>query len=598
MDELNREEDFTKKMSGKTLLRIFRLAKPHWMYLVGYLFFIGIISVGEATYSFLLKQAIDFGITEGNYQVFLRYIWYVLLIMLAGAGSIFGFELCAGYLGEHIAYDLRKAMFNRLQILSFTYYDKTPVGWIMSRVTSDSERIAELASWMLLDIVWAFTNVSASIVFMLVINWRMALVVMASLPILVYVSIKFRKFIITEYRKVRSINSRITGAYNENITGVRVVKALVREDQNLRNFGDLTGDMFRASYRAAWLSSLFLPAVQLIAAIAIATVLWYGGFLAKNGSITIGGIQAFIGYITLMMWPIQNLSRVYAEMQRSIASAERVFSLLDTKPEIIDGENVVELNRIDGNIEFEDVSFHYDEESPVLQNFSLRVAPGETIALVGPTGGGKSTIANLVCRFYEPKGGRILINGSDYRQFALKSLQEKLGVVLQTPHLFSGNILENIRYGRLDATDDEVIQAAKLAHAHEFIQTLDAAYQSEVGEGGALLSMGQKQLISLARALLARPEIIIMDEATSSIDTITEGLIQQGINALLSNCTSFVIAHRLSTIRNADRILVIVNGQIIEAGTHDQLIVKGGHYFRLYSRQFKNEKAKNIGMLS
>jgi ATP-binding cassette subfamily B protein len=392
-----------------------------------------------------------------------------------------------------------------------------------------------------------------------------------------------------EYRKVRKINSRITGAYNENITGVRVVKALGREEENLREFGQLSGEMYRASYRAAWLSALFLPAVQLISAAAVGSIVWYGGLQAQWGGMTVGGIQAFISYVTFMLWPIQDLARIYAEMQHAVASAERVFSLIDAVPEVTDQPGAVDPGTLRGDIEFDGVDFWYEPDKPVLTNFNMKVKQGETIALVGPTGGGKSTIVNLFCRFYEPKRGTIRIDGRDYTRLSLHAIQSRIGVVLQTPHLFSGTIRENIRYGRLDATDKEVEEAARLASAHDFIVTLEKGYDEEVGEGGNLLSVGQKQLVSLARAVLAQPEVFIMDEATSSVDTLTEALIQKGMKVLMEDCTSFLIAHRLSTIQRADRILVIENGAITERGSHADLLRARGHYYRLYTQQLRHE---------
>jgi ATP-binding cassette subfamily B protein len=403
------------------------------------------------------------------------------------------------------------------------------------------------------------------------------------------VAAQFKKRILVEYRRVRRINSKITGAYNENINGVRVVKALCREQRNLDEFGELTGEMYRASYLAAWLSALFLPVVQLISAVAVGAIAWYGGLQVDLGGMTIGGIQAFVSYIMFMMWPIQDLARVYAEMQHAIASAERVFSLVDAVPEVTDRPGATDPGTIRGDIEFDGVDFWYEEDKPVLSGFDLRVKRGETIALVGPTGGGKTTIVNLICRFYEPKQGMIRIAGQDYRQLSLHAIQSRIGVVLQTPHLFSGDIRENIRYGKLNAADEEIEDAARMAGAHDFIRTLENGYGEEVGEGGELLSVGQKQLVSLARAILAKPEIFIMDEATSSVDTLTEDLIQRGMDALMQDCTSFIIAHRLSTIKRADRILVIEDGCIAEMGTHAELLRQRGHYYRLYTQQFRRE---------
>src|SRR5512140_559419 len=359
-------------------------------------------------------------------------------------------------LGERIHHDLRKALFNHMQDLSLSYYSQNAVGRLMARVTSDSGRVSNLMTWGLLDVTWAIVNILTSTVFMLIINWRLALIVFSIIPILIVIAVNFRKKILVEFRKSRRANSKITGEYNQNIQGVRVVKALGREEENLREFSVLTDNMYHASYRAAWLSALFLPTVQIISAFALGAIVWYGGIQSQLGGFSVGSIYAFISYLTFMIWPIQDLARVYAEMQHSIAGAERIFKLIDTPPEVQDHPEALSAETIRGEIEFEHVDFYYEDRKPILTDFSLKVKPGETIALVGPTGGGKTTIVNLLCRFYEPMKGMIRINGKDYTDYTLDSIQSRVGIVLQTPHLFSGTIRENIRYGRLDANDAEV----------------------------------------------------------------------------------------------------------------------------------------------
>lgn len=585
------EEEFHSRFDKNLFKRIFMAAAKHWYLMLGFLLAISAASFFDSYFTFLSKRLIDEGILPGDMEALQSILLEYAFFSVVQAFMVFSFIMCAGIMGQRVQYDLRERMFNHLQTLSFSYFDRTPVGWIMSRVTSDATRVGELVSWGILDVTWGVTNIVIALLFMAYINWQLALIVMLMVPVLVVVAIQFQKHILKEYRQVRKLNSKITGAYNENITGVRVVKSLRREEKNLEEFGVLAGDMYKAGFRAAWLSALFLPAVQLISAFAVSAVVLVGGWQFASDAITIGGIQAFISYITFMMWPVQELARVFASMQQSVASAERIFSLLDEVPDIEDKPDALAVESIRGDIVFEDVDFYYDPEKPVLQNFSLHVKQGETIALVGPTGAGKSTIVNLLCRFYEPKRGRVLIHGRDYTDLTLHSIQSRIGMVLQTPHLFSGTVRENLRYGRLDATDDEVVSAAKMAGAHEFIIALDDGYETEVGEGGVLLSVGQKQLLSIARAILAQPDLIVMDEATSSVDTLTEAVIQQAMERMMHGRTSFVIAHRLSTIKRADRIIVLKDGQIDEIGTHAELIRQGGHYYDLYTKQFRQEKS-------
>jgi ATP-binding cassette subfamily B protein len=588
-DQYFEEEEFTTQFTGRTTYRIAQLAKPHWKWVLGFILTITLVSVLDSYFTYLSSRIVDEAILGEDVKALKEFVTQYGVLIVVQAAGVFGFIYLAGILGERIRYDLRKNMFTHLQELSLSYYNVTPVGWIMSRVTSDSERVAELVTWGFLDVTWGIMNIATAAFFMLMINWQLALVVFLAIPVLIVVAMQFKNKIIVEFREVRKINSKITGAFNETITGVRVIKAFGREDRNMQEFNEITSEMYHAGYRAAWLSALFLPIVMLISSFAVAAIIWIGGYQTQIGNMTIGGIQAFVTYVVFMIWPVQEMARVYAELQRAIASAERIFSLVDAVPEISNKPDAIDPGTIQGDIIFDNVNFYYEEENPVLQSFNLHISRGETIALVGPTGGGKTTIVNLLCRFFEPKAGAIFIGGHNYEDYSLNLIQSRIGVVLQTPHLFSGTISDNIRYGKLDATDEEIGAAAQLAGAHGFIMNLGKGYDDDVGEGGNLLSVGQKQLISLARAVLREPEIFIMDEATSSVDTITEALIQKGMENLMEGRTSFIIAHRLSTIKKADRILVIKDGAIIEDGSHPELLRKGGHYYRLYTSQFCSE---------
>jgi len=592
------EEKDYGKLTSQVSKRLLALLKPHWKWVVGFLLCIAIVSIVDSYTTFLSSRIIDEGIIAGSRDAIVKIVSTYGAMILLQAVSVFGFIYLVGVLSERVRYDLRKHMFNHLQQLSLSYFSQTPVGWIMSRLTSDTERLSDLMTWGILDVTWAIINIATAAVFMFIINANLAMIVILMLPVLIVIAIRFRTRILYHYRRSRKMNSKITGAYNEGITGVRVIKALSREDDNLEEFSELTDGMYEASFKAAWLSALFLPTVQIISAVGLSIVLWRAGMQVQIGNMTIGGIQAFVSYITFIMWPIQDMARVYAQMQNAVASAERIFNLIDTEPDVKNRSRTLDTDNIQGDIRFENVHFHYEKDDPVIQGLNFHVKHGEMVALVGPTGGGKTTIVNLLCRFYEPTQGTIYFNNIDYRDMKLQDIQSRIGVVLQTPHLFSGSIKDNIRYGKLNASDKDIEDAAKLAGAHEFILKLEKGYEQDVGEGGNLLSVGQKQLISIARAILANPELFIMDEATSSVDTLTEALIQRGMEKLMEDRTSFVIAHRLSTIKRADRIIVIEEGQIEEMGTHRELILKQGKYFNLYTQQFRHELETQYDMFN
>ncbi len=534
------------------------------------------------------------------------YISFYILIAISYAIVIYLFIKMAGIVEVEVADELRQEAFVKLQELPFSYYDKTAAGWIMARLTSDSRKLAEIISWGMVDLIWGIGTMIGILVILYVIFWPLALIITILTPILFLVSIYFRKTILKAYRNVRKINSKITGAYNEGILGTKTTKTLVLEDKKDKEFDELCVNMRKDSIKAVVRSSIFWPLVLVLGYVGVAATLRIGsGFVLGEFwgiIITVSVLYLFISYTTMFFDPIMQIARILANLQQAQASAERIMDLIETEPEIKDNTDVVEkygtiLNpkretweNLIGDIEFKNVNFSYIPNEPILKDFNLKIKAGTSVALVGATGSGKSTIVNLICRFYEPTSGEILIDGRNYKERSIGWLHENLGYVLQTPHLFNGTIMENIRYGKLDATDEQVYAAAKAVSADEFINEFDLKYDTNVGEGGAKLSLGQRQLISFARAVLCNPKILILDEATSSIDTKTEYTIQTVINELLKGRTSFIVAHRLSTIINADLILVIKDGCIIEQGNHKELLKIHGEYYNLYKNQFINEQ--------
>ncbi len=498
--------------------------------------------------------------------------------------------------------DMKMAQFLHLQSLSFSYYNTTPVGYIFSRVMSDTLRIAALVAWSLIDLCWAAVYVIGAFIAMFILNYQLALIVAIILPVISLATYFFQKAILKYNRKVRKINSEITSGYNEGILGTKTSKALVMEARNLSDFKGTTTRMYEATMRTVILNAVFVPLVGLFSSFAIAMVLYQGGILSIDGAIQVGTLSAFIAYGTGIFEPIQQIARLIAEIISAQANIERVTGLLETKTEIIERPEVIEKygdnftgkkenwEELGGEIEFVDVSFKYpDGHEYILEHFNLKIEKGTTVAIVGETGAGKSTLVNLACRFFEPTEGQILIDGRDYRERSQLWLHSNLGYVLQTPHLFSGTIADNIRYGKLDATQEEIEEAAKKVCADTVVAKMKDGYKSDVGEGGDMLSTGEKQLISFARAIITDPKIFVLDEATSSIDTHTERLIQTATEYLLKDRTSFVIAHRLSTIKNADLILVVSDGKIVEQGSHTELLKVKGEYYTLYNHQFEEE---------
>ncbi|HIS68676.1 MAG TPA: ABC transporter ATP-binding protein [Candidatus Gallacutalibacter stercoravium] len=596
------EQEYNKPFSFKIWKGLFPFLKPYR----APLFLIVALNMFSALIDIVMplfqRYAIDnFIEAETTDHLWAFGLTYGAVILVQALGVVI-FASKAMYVEMSLGRDLKRACFVHLQTLSFSYYNVTPVGYLLARVMSDTNRIAGTTAWGLVDVLWALCYVIGVFIAMFALNVQLALLIILVVPAIAILTVFFQKRILHWNRRVRKINSQITGAYNEGIVGAKTSKTLVIEEANHKDFRNLTGDMYRSSIKVARLSATYIPLVLFLSSVATALVMWRGGHMVLEDLMMLGTLSAFTSYAVGIFEPIQQLARLFADLISAQANIERVTGLLEQKPDIQDSPAVVEKygdafhpkkenwEPIRGDIEFQDVSFRYpDGEEYVLEHFSLKIPAGTTVAIVGETGAGKSTLVNLACRFFEPTSGKILIDGRDYRERSQLWLHSNIGYVLQNPHLFSGTVRENIRYGKLDATDEQIERAAKSVSADTVVDKLEDGYNSNVGEGGDRLSTGEKQLISFARAVLADPRIFVLDEATSSIDTRTEQLIQNAISHLLQNRTSFLIAHRLSTIRQADLILVVKDGRIVEQGKHRELLEKKGYYYSLYSKQFAEE---------
>lgn len=597
MQDRIENKEYQKNINLKLWGNLLRQAKPHYRIMV----FLGLLMIimggVDAVIPLITRYAIDNFIIPEQYQgLTLFAVVYVFVILFQGF-AVFMLIALAGRIETGINYDLRRQCYKRLQEMEFAYFDRTPTGWIVARLTSDINRLGDVIAWGIVDFVWSGALMLLMSIVMFILNWKLALLSLSLVPLLVFISSKFQISILRDFRQVRRINSQITNSFGEGIHGAKTTKSLVREEANFAEFQELSKTMYGYSVKAAIKSALFMPIIMVISAISTGLVLWFGGREVLSEVIGYGTFVAFISYTLQFFDPVSHIAQIFAEMQNAQAAGERVFSLLELKPQIKDRIPFSEdwrRRRMQGEISIEQINFAYKEGKPVFSDFSLQIGAGESIALVGETGTGKTTLVNLICRFYEPQSGRIFIDGMDVREVPQEWIHSHLGYVQQVPHLFQGSVRENIRYGRLDATDKEIEEAAKIVLADDFIHRLPGGYDYKVGESGSLLSTGQKQLIAFARVILADPALLILDEATASIDTETEQLVQKAMHQVLLGRTSIIVAHRLSTVRTVDRIIVLHKGNIIEMGNHKRLMKRKDRYYELYMNQFMQEESDRI----
>ena len=601
------EKEYTKACDLKIWKRLLPILARYKKIIVPMVAINGLTALMDVILPLFQKYAISRFIERGTLDGLPLYTAAYLGVILLETLMVVGWSRKAMYVEMYLGRDMRRDLFGHLQTLSLSFYNVTPVGYLITRVMNDTNRIAGNIAWNLTDMAWSVLYVLSTFAAMLALNWRLALVVILIVPAVAALTGCFQPRILHWNRKVRKLNSKITGAFNEGITGAKTSKTLVIEDQSIKSFQELTDTMRGSGVRASRLNAVYIPLTLFFSTLTVAIVLLRGGYLTAEQALDISTLAVFVSYAMGIFEPIQITAANLAEFIALQASIERVTDLLNEQPQITDTPQVVEKygdsfnpkrenwEPLRGEIEFRDVTFRYpDGGDNVLEHFSLHIPAGTTVAIVGETGAGKSTLVNLACRFFEPTQGQILIDGRDYRERSQLWLHSNIGYVLQSPHLFSGSVRENIRYGRLDATDAEIEAAARAVSADQVVAKLEQGWDSNVGEEGDRLSTGEKQLISFARAVLADPRIFVLDEATSSIDTQTEQYIQNAIDHLLQDRTSFLIAHRLSTIRKADLILVVRDGKIVEQGTHQSLLRAHGYYHDLYSRQFAEENAAKV----
>jgi ATP-binding cassette subfamily B protein/subfamily B ATP-binding cassette protein MsbA len=586
---LQSEEQYDKGVDPQNAKRLVAFTRPYTGQVILSVVLMLIASAASVAGPYFVKVAIDSGLNAGNAAALRTTILAYLGVSVVQWGFTYYRVNIMAWVGQSIIYDLRMKLFSHLQELSLGFYSRYSVGRVITRTINDVETLRDFLTWALLAIARDIFTLALIIIVMLDMNVRLALLTFSVLPVMVLITILFRRASRAAYRKVRAAISWVNSVLAENVNGVRVVQAFSRQKRNYEHFRDYVNRYhLERAIATARISSVFSPSVDLLGAIATGLVVWLGGAAVLGETITAGVLVAFILYIDRFFDPIRDLSRRYDSLQSTLIGWERIIGLMDTPVEVQDAPDAGTLPVVQGQVSFEQVSFHYsDDPASILTGIDLHIRPGETVALVGETGAGKTTLVKLLSRFHDPSGGRILVDGHDLRSVTQASLRRQMGVVLQDPFLFNGTVAENIRFGRLAATDAEVEAAARAVGAHDFIVNLRQGYQTSVEEGGVMLSVGQRQLLSFARALLADPRILILDEATSSVDTQTEQVIQTALRRLLKGRTSFVIAHRLSTITNADRIVVIQDGRIVEQGRHTELLVRQGLYYDLYRTGFQ-----------
>ena len=583
------EERYTRKISDRALIA--RLLK----YLLKYKrrFIITVVAVVVVSLTgllppYLLQVAID-NYMKNSDLAGLTFISIILVgVYLVNWVSNYQRTYQMSWMGQNMVNELRKQLFSHLQELSFSFYDRSEAGEIISRVTNDTDTLSEIFVQGVITLISDVLTLIGIVAIMLWLSIPLTLAAFLVMPALVLLMFVFQSRLRKAYRATRKKIAAVTSRFEESISGIREIQSFTREQDTMNGFRQANVENLQANVQAGKLFALLMPAVQIIGAVGTCVVLWFSGILTANEGITLGIVVAFLLYVNKFFSPLVDLATFYNTLQSAMSAAERIFVTLDTKPEIADAPNAIGLSHVKGEIIFDHVTFGYDPIRPVLKDVNIYVGPGKTLAIVGPTGAGKSTIVKLLSRFYETQKGTITVDGYDVQKITLNSLHKQMGVVLQEPFLFSGTIMENMKYGKLDAPDDKVKQVAKIVGIYEFISSLPQGYETDVGESGARLSVGQRQLVSFARALLRDPPILILDEATSSVDPYTELKIKKALSVLLKNRTSLVIAHRLSTVRNADNIVVIDEGKIVEEGNHVELMKKKGMYYRLYEKQFKD----------